>query len=457
MRREKSRDPEGPGLLRSGAAVRARPGRSTLVTAPSSRAGYLARGGRLLVNASRALGYGFLLLAWRLIGPFVQVLTWLRRRRAAAPGIRNSDVAPTLPATPIRSSQTSAAHAADSFVDRLGRVEVECVEVEPAFSERLYGTVCALLQLGPRSKLLDLRAATTIKPDLFDALAAAWEAPPGTVPRLGILLDYEGWAVFRHVAARSLKPITDRGVEVELFYAQQIDSLDLWFADGQMHDEPIHAVLEWLRTQWRATAVWPTVIGTTSLLVHACAPTEDVPDLLIELADITLTLGSMEAMEHAAGHARAALAWVGPHPSAARCRALRSLAITSILKGETEAGLALLESAVTTAELIGDPIEEASALRQIGCHAVRGQHFVRAEASFRRAMDVLSDAGSPDLRATLHCDLAVVLHAQFKNDEEAETHAIAALDLRADKDSPVAQDDRELIALIRARRQSRRG
>jgi hypothetical protein len=270
------------------------------------------------------------------------------------------------------------------------------------------------------------------------------------------LLGYEGWAVFRHAAARSLKPIIDRGVEVELFYAQQVDSVPLWFAHGHMYDDQLPAVLAWLRTQWRATAVWPAVLSTTSMLVHACAPTEDVPDLLIELAAIALSLGSMEAAAHAVGHARAALIWIGAKPCAARCRALRSLATARMAKGEAEAGLAHLESAITTAALIRDPIEEASALQQIGCHAARGQHFARAEDRFRRAMDVLSNAGSPHLRATLHHDLAAVLHAQGKNDDEAEGHAIAAFDLRGDKDSRVAQDDRALLSRIHARRVSRR-
>ena len=457
--RENSRDPEVGAPLRTGADPRAQHGGSAMITAPSSLAGVPTRAYRARVNAARALGYGFLLLGWRLIGPFVHVVTWLRRPHDSAdPGSHGLAVAPSwLPATPIQPSQTIPAHPADRFADRLGLAEVECVEVEPAFNERLYATVFALVQLGPRSKLLDLRPATTIKLNLFEGLAAAWKAPPGTVPRLGILLDYEAWAVLRHAAARSLKPIIDRGVEVELFYAQQIDSVPLWFAQGHAYYEQIPAVLEWLRTQWRATAVWPAVLSTTSMLVHACAPTEDVPDLLIELAAIALSLGSMEAAEHAVGHARAALSWIGDKPCAARCRALRSLATATLAKGETEAGLALLESAITTAALIRDPIEEASALQQIGCHAVSGQHFARAEDRFRQAMDVLSNAGSPHLRATLHHDLAAVLHAQGKNDEEAEDHAIAALDLQGDRDSPVAQADRALLSRIHARRLSRRG
>jgi hypothetical protein len=396
------------------------------------------------------------LLAWWFVTPLLHVVTWLRgRRRIAGPGRNVGDVAPGwLPATASQRSQIIPGHLAD-VADLLYLAEVECVEVEPAFHERLYATVFALLQIGPRSKLLDLRAAQTIKPDLFDGLAAAWKARPGTVPRLGILLDYERWAVFRHAAARSLKPIVDRGVEVELFYAQQIDSVPLWFAHGHAYHDQIPAVLEWLRTQWHATAVWPAVLSTTSMLVHACAPTEDVPDLLIGLAAIALSLGSMEAAEHAVGHARAALSWIGDKPNAARCRALRALATATMAKGETETGFALLESAITTAALIRDPIEEASALQLIGRQAVRCQHFVRAEDRFRKAIDLLSNTGPSNLQATLHHELAAVLHVQRKNDEEAAAHAIAAFDLREDKDSRLAQDDRALLAGIHARRLSR--
>jgi tetratricopeptide (TPR) repeat protein len=155
------------------------------------------------------------------------------------------------------------------------------------------------------------------------------------------------------------------------------------------------------------------------------------------------------------GHARAALSWIGDKPNAARCRALRALATATMAKGETETGFALLESAITTAALIRDPIEEASALQLIGRQAVRCQHFVRAEDRFRKAIDLLSNTGPSNLQATLHHELAAVLHVQRKNDEEAAAHAIAAFDLREDKDSRLAQDDRALLAGIHARRLSR--
>jgi hypothetical protein len=97
-------------------------------------------------------------------------------------------------------SATAATHEpsrprALSLSDHLLLPEVECVEVQPDFGERLYPTVFDLLQLGPRCKVLDLRAARALRIDLFERLAAAWQVPPGTVPKLAIVLGYESWAV----------------------------------------------------------------------------------------------------------------------------------------------------------------------------------------------------------------------------------------------------------------------
>jgi tetratricopeptide (TPR) repeat protein len=423
----------------------------------SSLAGSPTRAYRFLVQPARVLGYGFVQLALRLVAPLVLVRTWLRSTRAPAdPGANGALIAPAeRPTTAVQVQEglhiRHAHHVSDRFASE---VEFDCVGVESEFGARLYPTVCALLQLGPRSKLLDLRPANTIKLDLFEVLASAWKARPGTVPRLGVLLGYEGWAVLRHVAARRLKPISDNGVAIEFFYDQQIDSVPSWFSDGHVRHDQIPAVLEWLRTKWRATAIWPSVLSTTATLVQASAPTQDVPELLLEIAAIALSFEGLEAAEQAAGHARAAFPWIGDKPSAARCRALRSLATATIAKGDVEAGLAHLETAITTAMVIKDPVEEASALQQIGFHALRGQHFARAEDRFRRALDVLSDADPPYLVATLHRDLAVTLEAQGKHNEEAERHASAALELRWDKDSRVAHEDRALLARIRARRAS---
>jgi hypothetical protein len=417
---------------------------------------------RLLVQLAHGLRLAVAMPASVVTAPLVRALSW--RRRRPAPGARAQVARAELAPTPVQLPDGPPAPDAHSlFGEREEAIggceaigEVEWVEVAPEFSERMYATVFARLQRGPLSKLLDLRAAELITLDLFEHLARAWKAPPGTVPRLGILLGYDGWAVLHQVAARALQPIIDEGVAVETFYEQQIHSLPAWFSRGHVRHDDIRAVMDWLRTQWRATATWPAVLSTTAILVHAHAPVEDVPDLLIELAAIALSFGGMEAAEQAAGHARSALAWLGDKPSVARCRALRSLATATMIKGEPEVGLALLETAITMAVMIKNQVEEARALHQIGFHALRCGHFARAEDEFCRALGLLSDHYSLHLQATLHHDLAIALHAQSKN-EDAEHHATEALALRWTRESSLAREDRALIARIRASRPAQLG
>lgn len=128
-------------------------------------------------------------------------------------------------------------------------------------------------------------------------------------------------------------------------------------------------------------------------------------------------------------HARAVLSWAGDKPSPARCRALRALASATLQHGEPKDALALLDAAISTAALIKDRIEEASALAESGFLAGNLGHFARAEAQFRRAIALVSVTGPLDLRATLHHNLAIALHEQRKNAAEAERHAVAALEL----------------------------
>jgi hypothetical protein len=459
-------EPDTPLLLHAGPSHDAAPGsreqgdRHRVRAEPvagsgppkGTHAGYPTRAYRLLVHAGRALACGFLLLALSLIAPFAHLLARLRGHRDPAnPGPNGAKVGPAeLATTSLRRPQDVPVRH-----PHFALPEVECVAVDPDFGVRLYDTVSTLLQLGPRSKLLDLRAAM-IRLDLFERLAGIWKASPGTVPRLGILLTYEGWAVLHGAAARCLAPIIDKGVAVEIFYEQQIDSVPLWFSHGYVRHDHLRTVLAWLRTQWRATASWPKVLSTTATLVHAFAPPAEIPELLMELSAIALSVGSLEAVEHAAGYSRTALAWVGNKPSTEQCRALRSLATAIMAKGEIEQGLALVEAAITMAIRISDPLEEARGLHQVGSHAFLCRHFALAEIRFRQAIIALPGAGSPRLRATLHHDLAAVLHAQSKNDEEAECHASTALELRWDKESHLAHADRALLAQIRASRPSPR-
>jgi len=341
--------------------------------------------------------------------------------------------------------------------DRSHRIvssEVEVVEAEPELGERLDAAILARLQLGPRSKLLDLRAARLVKVALFERLASAWQAPRGTVARLGVLLDYERWIILRNVAARRLHPIVDRGVDVGIFYAQQADSLDGWFSRGEACRDRLRDVIHWLRTKWRSSAVWPSVLSRTASLVQESGETDAVPEMLLELAAIARSFPGSEGAEQAAKHAGAALAWIGDQPSRVRCRALRATATATLALGQTEAGVALLETAFNTATVLGDPIEQASALAEIGFHLLRRGYHARAETRLRVALALLSDDDPAYLRATLHHDLALALVEQGREPDEAELHVTAALNLRESPSSQLASEDIALIARIRAQRAS---
>lgn len=386
--------------------------------------------------------------AMRALGVAVAALARISLRR-----LRSGTAAvPDAAAPPLALRSGPPASRTSGFSDQLAREDVEVVEVDPEFSEQLYATVFERLQLGPRSKLLDLRAARVIPPALFECLASAWQAPRGTVPRLGVLLDYERWIVLRNVAARRLQPLIDHGVAVEMFYAQQVDTLPGWFAGGDVRHDHLGDVIDWLRTQWRPGPIWSIVLSRTASLVQTFASVDVVPDMFLDLAAIACSFGSTEGAELAAKHAQMALLWVGAQPSRTRCRALRTLASAMLTRGQTEAALALLNTATQTATALQDPIEEASALAEIGFHAIRcGQH-ARAEARFRAALALLGKDGPAYLRATLHHALAVALVEQCKDAEQAEHHATAALGLRWDRQSQLATEDIALIARIGVQR-----
>jgi hypothetical protein len=352
-----------------------------------------------------------------LVGFVIAPLTaaWTRRSRRVAdaaitPGSFGSPVAPDR-----APSRRSRAETVRRTADRLALDEVEVIEVDAEFSEPQYATVCDQIQRAPGSKLLDLRAVRAIKIRLFERLASDWKAPRGTVPRLGIVLGFEEWTVLRHVAERRLRPLGSRGVKIEVFYPQQGDSLQDWFAGGGVRHDRLRDVIAWLRTEWRPGPIWPTVLGRTASLIQASAEVDAVPELLLELAAIARSFPGAEGAEQAAHHAHAALSWLGDLPSPIRCRALRAAAAASLLLGQTEAGLMLLETAITTAAVLRDPIEEASALAEIGFHALRRGHAARAEIRFRAALDLLPAEGPRYLRATLHHDLALALHMQRKD------------------------------------------
>ena len=344
--------------------------------------------------------------------------------------------------------------------------EVECVNVLSDFGEQLYPALFERLQLGPRCKVLDLRAARVLRVDLFERLAGAWHASPVTIPKLAIVLGYESWAVLHKVARRRLQPLVDRGVAVELFYAQQIDRLPIWLARDRI-DHDVAAVVTWLRTEWRGTAtaspppadspkvqadkvvaVWPAVLRATAKLAEKYAPVEEVPGLLLEVAALARSFGDPDGTAEEIKHLHATLYWLGDAPSSAKCRGLRALALAHVRRGDAASALQLLESATTIATVIGDRIEAASALAEIGHHALQTRHFTRAERWLRRAIALTTDRDPPDLRAALHHHLARALHEQGKDGDEAAHRARAALAQHRDPGSQLASADQALLAAI---------
>jgi hypothetical protein len=177
--------------------------------------------------------------------PVVQLVAhWRMRKRrrtvaGAAPASVHAPSAPraadssrrSLPVRVVASSRAPIAAKRDpSF---------STVRVAPTFSSGDYAATFAALQLPPSAKLLDLVPAPMLCADVFDRLTAAWTAPADAVPRLGILLSFERWAMLRETALAALQPVTARGIRVEVFYEQQASAghLPAWFALGQVvHD-----------------------------------------------------------------------------------------------------------------------------------------------------------------------------------------------------------------------------
>ena len=425
-----------------------------------------------------SIGAGLRRVAWalaervcRLVVSLARAMPLRRGTRALMVGGVNGSAAS------VGNRATAATHdpvgpSAPTVVERQLLPEADCVEVRSDFGERLYSAVFELLQLGPRCKVLDLRAARVLRIDLFERLAAAWRVSPASIPKLAIVLGYESWAVLHKVARRQLQPLIDRGIAVELFYAQQVERLSIWFAQDRI-DHNVAAIVAWLRTEWHGTAtaspppaatpkvradevvaVWPEVLRATARLVQKYAPVEDVPELLLELAALARSFGDPDGTAEEIKHLHATLHWIGDAPSSAKCRALRALARPYFSRGDAAEAIQLLESAATIATVIGDRIERASALAEIGAHALRMGHFARAERRFRRAVALTADHDPPYLRATLHHHLARALHEQGQDGDEAAHHARAALTLRRDPASQLAIADQALLAAIAARRSS---
>lgn len=357
--------------------------------------------------------------------PLVLVLRWLRcpRRRSlvAAPRFRRIDVEPDL----HQGQYPLIAARCQSIADQ-----------EPA----------------PSGALLDLRARP-VQAKLFEYLAATWRATPGDVPRLGVLLDYEPWALLRIDVERLLRPLDAQGVQVHVFYAQQEQDAVSWFEDGVVRHSELRGLIAWIRREWQrqAPADWSRVLDATAVLMQSVAEYEAVPDLIIELVDIALSFEGATAAEQGHRHARAALHWTGTVPSAARCRALRSLAMTQLRLPDPRVAVLYLDAAFRDAIIIGDRAEQIRALAELAGCALRGNNLARAENHFRTACDLSTPDVPADLRARVHRGLADARNQQGLNDEETEHHAATALQLD-DEDSDLAGHDDALLKRVQASR-----
>jgi hypothetical protein len=414
-----------------------------------------------LARAAQALRSGLVELAWLVGWRLALVVGWLRRSRTR-PDL--TSVGPCLPSVSRGSSTpepaASSAAQPESLPVRLARAgtpefvgpQFVHVIVEPELDESRYAARFAELLRDSGAKLLDLRGVRTVSLALFTQLTQSWTARRD-VPRLGILLDYERWALLHAVGGNRLRPIAKAGTDVEIFYEQQLShSIAEWFS-GRCIEHPLPAILAWLRDSWRPGAAWTGVIDTTAMLIRAFGHQAMVPDLLLQLAAITLAKPSIDGAAQSIKHIRVALVPLRGTPSRMLCRARRLYATALRKAGEIEPALLQLRKAVEIAAEIGDRIEGGRALADVAAHELDRRQFEDAEAQCRAALVLLAE-DEPHLRASTHHQLAVALYEQRKDLAEAEYHAERAEDLRWDRQSRLAIADRELRARIRTLRAS---
>jgi tetratricopeptide (TPR) repeat protein len=361
----------------------------------------------------------------------------------------HSAAAPPDEASPAYRAGDSRAVGADR--EARGEALFSVVAVEPDFGPHVYAIAFGALQRPLQSKLFDLTRAKDLDADVFERLATAWAAPPGSVPRLGIVLPFARWVMVRDRALLALQPLAAAGTKIELFYGQQVDGprMAAWFGHGQfVHN--VRGAIEALAHPWQPSPIspiWPMVIDTLAQLVRAHTCTQELPALLTKVAGLALSYGGAE---QATTLAREALNSLPETPSATRGKALRALGTGMIAQGQATYGLALLDEAIAVAAAIQDPSLGASALCQSGMYALNHGDFAGAARRFRDAIALLARARRPNLLASAHHLLATAL--MQLGGAEAEEHAATALALRPDPDSHLAEEDRILLTQLRERR-----
>jgi tetratricopeptide (TPR) repeat protein len=406
----------------------------------------------------------------------------LRRAAATMPQLAREPPAPVAHAgEPIGSSEPDVVERAPHHDVQLDTdestaltplwPEVDLIVVPTKREAHGDDRVLQLLAETPRSKMLDFQSVDVLDLVWFDRLVRDWPAPSGWVCRLAIVLDYERWAIWSIAIQRKLLRLTNRGVEVDIFYAQQAHRLHRWFTHGEViHHLP--AVLGWLRHDWQrpshSTAVagrparpaldglgtdesWAIVLRRTAALIDTHADIGDVPGLRIELATMARAFGSLAGNTEALSHLSSALYWLGDIPSRTKARVLRSIAMIKLDQGETAEAIARLDTAVIVAMKVQDPTEAVLALSEIGRQAIRSGHYEGAELRLRKALTLMTNDQTAELRATVHHLLAKALLGQGKNRGETVQHATAALVLRGTERSSTSDDDRALLADIEGR------
>jgi tetratricopeptide (TPR) repeat protein len=304
-------------------------------------------------------------------------------------------------------SSNGAIQAGNELTTRSGYATVR---VDARFDASVYAEVFGMLQVPPRSKLLDLTPAQVVRADVFARLADAWTGRPGTVPRLAILLPFDRWVAYRDLALVHLRQLGPKGVIVEIFYAEQAErgGLDAWFASGRVVHN-VAAVVQRLIVHWQPSAMWPVVIDTLAALVRAHTEAADAPVLLTQVAGLALSCGG--AVE-AAALAREVLRDLPETASKMRARTLRKLGCALLCLGDTAGGLSTLDAAVDVAVAARDPGGEATALCLSGLHAFNHADYAHAERRFRRAIQLLSPSSPRHLLAQAYRKLAIALMRQ---------------------------------------------
>ena len=352
---------------------------------------------------------------------------------------------------------------------------VDLVVVAPDGDVAHDAEVFDLLQAGRRSKMLDLRPARELSVDWFKRLSSSWRTTSDAdLRQLAVVLDYERWALWAPTIAHALRPLDERGVQVEVFYTQQSHRLGDWFSTGKIHHNH-HAVLVWLREDWpkarargeraaspptgddqegvaeRDLESWAIVLRRTAALVERLGTVEEARDLRLELAGIAQTFGGPAGEREALHHLLVALNELSNPPSRATCQVLRWMAALHLSRKEPAEAFRHLDRAVEIATTLNENGEAVLALFGYAHAAMEWRLHARAAKRLRLAIAVGPEHVDKELRANMHYLLARAMLEQGQAGPEALRLAQEALFARSDMNGESADQDRALLMKISAR------